>query len=147
MAFALQSQGWYLRQDIIWQKPNPMPESVRDRCTKAHEYLFLLSKSPRYYFDSDAIKVPKTSGDGTKNRRSVWNIPTYSIKGAHFATFPPDLVKPCIVAGCPKGGVVLDPFIGSGTTAIVAKSLGRSSIGIDLNSEYLDLARTLLKGD
>lgn len=171
VAFALQADGWYLRQDIIWHKPNPMPESVRDRCTKAHEYVFLLSKSPRYYFDSEASKEPvaastverlaqptladqvgsarvpgktngnmKAVGDGEKrNRRSVWTVTTKPYKGAHFATFPPDLIEPCILAGCPVGGTVLDPFGGSGTTAGVALAHGRNAVMCELNPEYADL--------
>ena len=173
VAFALQADGWYLRQDIIWHKPNPMPESVRDRCTKAHEYIFLFSKSPRYYFDSEAIKEPALnagkrvtlgaksfskgqsvgagiapSGNGlaehydvldTRNRRSVWTVTTKPFKGAHFATFPPDLIEPCILAGAPRGGVVLDPFGGSGTTAGVAIKNGRRAILCELNPEYAAL--------
>lgn len=172
VAFALQADGWYLRQDIIWHKPNPMPESVRDRCTKAHEYVFLLSKGPRYYFDGDAIKEPvaessaarlaqptlaqqagsarvpgktngnmKAVGNGeTRNRRSVWTVTTKPFKGAHFATFPPDLIEPCILAGCPVGGTVLDPFGGSGTTAGVALKHGRNAILCELNPKYAALA-------
>lgn len=168
VAFALQADGWYLRQEIIWSKPNPMPESVRDRCTKAHEQIFLLSKSPRYYFDSEAIKEPvaessaarlaqptlaqqagsarvpgktngnmKAVGNGeTRNKRSVWTVTTKPFKGAHFATFPPDLIEPCILAGCPVGGTVLDPFGGSGTTAGVALKHGRQSVLCELNPEY-----------
>lgn len=156
--------GFYLRQDIIWSKPNPMPESVRDRCTKAHEYVFLLSKAPRYYFDSEAIKEPASGretyfgsdryskGSGrndagkynptrceTRNRRSVWTVTTKPFKGAHFATFPPDLIEPCILAGCPVGGTVLDPFGGSGTTAGVALKHGRNAILCELNPEYAAL--------
>lgn len=168
VAFALQADGWYLRQDIIWHKPNPMPESVRDRCTKAHEYVFLLSKGPRYYFDSEAIKEPadpknhrkslgirrtapgSTSHGGpasgerayeTRNRRSVWTVTTKPFKGAHFATFPPDLIEPCILAGCPAGGTVLDPFGGSGTTAGVALKHGRNAILCELNPEYAALVK------
>ncbi len=175
VAFALQADGWYLRQDIIWHKPNPMPESVRDRCTKAHEYIFLLSKSPRYYFDCEAIKEPAaggttksnskrlaeqaiartgglisggtakstlgTSAYKTRNRRSVWSVATRPFKGAHFATFPPDLIEPCILAGAPAGGHVLDPFNGAGTTGVVAIQHGRTYTGIELNSEYLEIAR------
>lgn len=175
VAFALQADGWYLRQDIIWNKPNPMPESVTDRCTKAHEYIFLLSKSPRYYFNSMAIKTPWVQrpndirrsiegspkyngkhkngyngnttdggviGDARKgaNKRSVWTIPTRPYKGAHFATFPPALIEPCILAGAPVGSVVLDPFFGSGTTGAVAKSLNRQYVGIELNPAYVTLA-------
>lgn len=205
LAFALQDDGWYLRQDIIWSKPNPMPESTRDRCTKSHEYLFLLSKSPRYYYDQDAIKEPvahssikrlaqdleqqfgsdrvpgKSNGPmkavrskrdsfkrddskreqaipgqslgthrpdreesawplDTRNKRSVWTVPTQGFKGAHFATFPPDLIRPCILAGAPLGGVVLDPFGGAGTTAVVAMQEGRKSILCELNPEYAAMA-------
>jgi len=207
VAFALQADGWYLRQDIIWSKPNPMPESVRDRCTKAHEYIFMLSKSQRYFYDKDAIAEPvlessiarisqasfgtqtggekdygvtgvnanrsmrktlenfaasakKQDGTGnrqytgfndryfgqteskpTRNKRSVWTVTTKPFKGAHFATFPPDLIEPCILAGCPVGGTVLDPFFGAGTTGLVAANLGRHAIGIELNPEYAALAR------
>ncbi|WP_052384067.1 DNA-methyltransferase [Litchfieldella xinjiangensis] len=209
VAFALQADGWYLRQDIIWHKPNPMPESVRDRCTKAHEYIFLLSKSPQYYYDHESVKEPaaessiarwaqnieeqsgssrqpgKTNGPiravggltkrrardsfrrteskrneaipgqrkGThredrgegdwdtamRNRRTVWNVSTRSYKGAHFATFPPDLIRPCILAGCPEGGTVLDPFGGSGTTAGVALALDRNAILCELSPQYAEL--------
>ena len=170
LAFALRADGWYLRQDIIWHKPNPMPESVRDRCTKAHEYLFLLSKSDRYFFDNEAMKEPvaastvsrlaqdvknqrgsdrvpgktngpmKAVGNGeTRNRRSVWTVPTRPYKGAHFATFPPALIEPCILAGSRPGDVVLDPFMGSGTTAMVARQHGRQYIGCELNESYGDL--------
>jgi DNA modification methylase len=205
VAFALQADGWYLRQDIIWHKPNPMPESVRDRCTKAHEYIFLLSKSPKYYYDCDAIREPlgkdqreaglirarkcgydgkgtyqdwynnqrqgkdwvnkRESGDhltfgqamkhsGTKppslphplgkNKRSVWTVTPKPYRGAHFATFPSALIKPCILAGSPQRGIVLDPFLGSGTTAGVARELGRSYIGIELNPDYVRLAEQRL---
>ena len=177
VAFALQEDGWYLRQDIIWNKPNPMPESVRDRCTKAHEYIFLLSKSPKYFYDVDAIKEPAVCGSRgsefhtgktgahqlgrsqkvrpskpkgsfiakgeplagqlpfravveMRNRRSVWTVPTKPFKGAHFATFPPELIEPCILAGAPRGGVVLDPFSGAGTTGLVALKNGRRFLGI-----------------
>lgn len=193
LAFALRADGWYLRSDIIWAKPNPMPESVRDRCTKSHEYIFMLSKSPRYYFDSDAISEPvaestikrvqqdldnqqgsytpsKANGKmkavvrygGKKytenpdafyrtksgnmynfrpkrNKRDVWTVTTKPFKGAHFATFPPDLIEPCVLAGCPEGGVVLDPFAGSGTTGMVAQQNGRDFILIELNEEYVNL--------
>lgn len=168
VAFALQADGWWLRQDIIWSKPNPMPESVKDRCCKSHEYLFLLSKSQRYYFDAEAIKEPVSPGtnprkarngmpyrDGwasdagphtvavpsKRNKRSVWIIPTQACSDAHFATFPEALVKPCILAGCPVGGTVLDPFLGSGTVGRVATELGRECIGIELNPEYVEIAR------
>lgn len=178
LAFALRADGWYLRQDIIWHKPNPMPESVTDRCTKAHEYLFLLSKSERYFYDADAIRQPAAEGSKGKNwterqamgfrgdskhptkdaieaglhipsfapnpngvnRRSVWTVTTQPYRGAHFATFPPALIEPCILAGCPKGGMVLDPFGGSGTTAEVALKNGRSVVLNELNPEYIKLA-------
>jgi len=177
VAFALQDFGWYLRQEIIWHKPNPMPESVTDRCTKAHEHIFLLSKSPRYYFDHEAIKEPAVGGQTgraasfkregskraqvipgqsagthradredvayngeTRNRRSVWTVPTRAFKGAHFATFPEQLIEPCILAGAPIGGTVLDPFMGSGTAAVVAERLGRQWIGCELNAQYADIA-------
>ena len=133
LAFALRADGWYLRQDIIWNKPNPMPESVRDRCTKSHEYIFLLSKSQNYYFDVDAIKEP------TRRKRSVWTVNNKPYKGAHFAVFPPDLIEPCIRAGSKEGDIVLDPFMGSGTTAMVAKSLKRYYMGCELHEEYGDL--------
>jgi len=169
VAFALQADGWWLRQDIIWHKPNPMPESVRDRCTKAHEYVFLLTKSERYYYDADAVSEAATRAGGvaggkkyrsgewhptkqahsdslagqvaaTRNRRSVWTVTTKPYSGAHFAVMPAALVEPCILAGCPEGGTVLDPFAGSGTTLAVAAELGRSGIGCELNPEYIELA-------
>ena len=195
VAFALQADGWYLRQDIIWHKPNPMPESVTDRCTKAHEYIFLLSKSERYYFDSQAMKepsvcgyrgsefhtgktgehqlgraqkirpsAPKGSFNGKteamadtgqnafravtefRNRRSVWTVNTQPYKGAHFATFPPALIEPCILAGSSPGGIVLDPFIGSGTTAMVSLQLGRKYLGCELNREYEKLQIERING-
>jgi DNA modification methylase len=139
LAFALRADGWYLRQDIVWSKPNPMPESVQDRCTKSHEYIFLLSKSHKYHFDHVAIKQPM-KGDGESdemaNKRSVWNVPVKPYSGAHFAVFPTELIEPCILAGAPVGGIVLDPFMGSGTTAQVAQDLGRQYIGCELNPEY-----------
>lgn len=189
-AFAMQADGWYLRQDIIWHKPNSMPESVKDRCTKAHEYLFLLTKSERYYFDADAIKepaicgsngsefhtgktgvhqlgrsqkvrpsAPKGSFNGKtevmaaqglnafraitdyRNKRSVWSINTAACSEAHFATFPPDLVKPCVLAGSRPGDTILDPFGGSGTTGMVALELGRKAILCELNPEYVEIAK------
>lgn len=165
VAFALQADGWYLRQDIIWNKPNPMPESVRDRCTKAHEYVFLLSKSERYFFDADAVKEPavcdrtrgpaehadkkSTNGNGGlsrrepqpfRNRRSVWSVATRSYKGAHFATFPPDLIEPCVLAGSRPGDTVLDPFGGAGTTGLVAQKHGRRATLIELNPAYVAMA-------
>jgi len=166
LAFALRADGWYLRQDIIWSKPNPMPESVQDRCTKSHEYIFLLSKSHKYHFDHVAIKEPMKGepesrnknaegyqadyahgdrfskgervfgADGMANKRSVWTVPTKPYSGSHFAVFPTDLIEPCIIAGAPIGGIVLDPFMGSGTTAQVAQDLGRQYIGCELNPEY-----------
>lgn len=172
LAFALRADGWYLRQDIIWHKPNPMPESVRDRCTKAHEYIFLVTKSEKYFFDSDAIrensvdpegsakryKAPFFVGDkhesggysangakhtggmkefdGKRNKRSVWTVNTKPYKGAHFATFPSALIEPCILAGSRPGDIVLDPFMGSGTTAAVALQHGRQYLGCELNPEY-----------
>jgi DNA modification methylase len=162
LAFALRADGWYLRQDIIWHKPNPMPESVRDRCTKAHEYVFLLSKSERYFFDSEAMREDAVKGaagssfntgktathqmgrasdserveDGKRNRRSVWTVATRPYKGAHFATFPPALIEPCILAGSRPGDIVLDPFMGSGTTAAVSLQHGRQYLGCELNPEY-----------
>lgn len=149
LAFALRADGWYLRQDIIWHKPNPMPESVRDRCTKAHEYIFLLSKSEKYFFDSEAIKEPvKTSSENIRfegkkydraNKRSVWQVATRPYKGAHFATFPPALIEPCILAGSRPNDVVLDPFMGSGTTAQVAIQHGRQYLGCELNEKYWPL--------
>lgn len=211
VAFALRADGWYLRQDIIWAKPNPMPESVTDRCTKSHEYIFMLSKSARYYYDADAIKEPatesslkrwdqniegqagssrvpgKTNGpmkalgggqanirkardkqrghsrrhagfndrwdamtkaeqcSGLRNKRSVWTVSTKPFKEAHFATFPPNLITPCILAGAPPGGTVLDPFMGAGTTAYVAKEYGRKAIGCELNPAYIDLAINCLR--
>ncbi|SKB32195.1 DNA-methyltransferase [Sphingopyxis flava] len=204
VAFALQADGWYLRQDIIWSKPNPMPESVRDRCTKAHEYIFLLSKGPKYYYDQDAILEPvspntharvsqdvinqvgsarahaggKTNGNmkavvrnpkqaqpgsgiknnssfadavclpvSERNKRSVWTVATQPFKGAHFATFPPALIEPCILAGSPVGGMVLDPFGGAGTTGLVANRLGRNATLIELNPEYAEMARRRIRAD
>ena len=145
LAFALREDGWYLRQDIIWAKPNPMPESVKDRCTKSHEYVFLLSKSPKYFFDYRAIQEESISnaGDTTpsemRNKRDVWMIPVQPTKEAHFATYPEKLVEPCLLAGYPEGGTVLDPFFGSGTTGRVATRFGRNYIGIELNPEYIEI--------
>ena len=141
LAFALRADGWYLRQDIIWNKPNPMPESVRDRCTKSHEYIFLLSKNQNYYFDVDVIKEP------TRRKRSVWNINKKPYKGSHFAVFPPELITPCILAGSEKNDIVLDPFMGSGTTAMVARDLGRHYIGCELHEEYNDLIQQRVPDD
>ena len=166
LAFALRADGWYLRQDIIWHKPNPMPESVKDRCTKSHEYVFLLSKNKKYYYDNEAIKEPVKQDWGTrdrtkgkyhnpgtglvphsglsksydrKNKRSVWSVTVKPYKEAHFATYPPDLIEPCILAGSEEGDTVLDPFMGAGTTAAVAKSLGRYYNGCELNEDYGNL--------
>lgn len=174
VAFALRADGWYLRQDIIWHKPNPMPESVTDRCTKAHEYIFLMSKSARYYYDADAIKekmvgVPHNPGnkakpsdghlrndfgtdrmdkvwgeDGMANKRSVWTVTTKPFSEAHFATFPERLIVDMIKAGCPEDGTVLDPFMGAGTTAVVARKLNRSFVGVELNPAYVDIANKRL---
>jgi DNA modification methylase len=166
LAFALRADGWHLRQDIIWYKPTPMPESVKDRCTKSHEYIFLLSKSPRYYFDSEAISEPVSessnkytlnpaefcrtkSGDAydfrpLRNKRDVWTVSTKPFKDAHFAVFPKELIIPCILAGCPENGVVLDPFFGSGTTGVVARKLNRNYIGIELNPKYVNIAEKRL---
>ncbi len=142
VAFALQKDGWYLRQDIIWNKPNPMPESVTDRCTKAHEYIFLLSKSPNYKYDHNAIKEPALSEeeDSARNKRSVWNVAIRPFKGAHFATFPKKLITPCILAGSSRGDNVIDPFSGAGTTGLVAVENGRNFLGIELNPEYKKIA-------
>lgn len=176
LAFALRANGWYLRQDIIWHKPNPMPESVQDRCTKAHEYIFLMSKSQKYYYDHESIKenavgarggAPikarntefrqgdvKSVNDGLangwqpsedRNKRSVWTINPKPYAGAHFAVFPQDLIEPCILAGAPVGGIVLDPFMGSGTTAQVAQHLGRQYLGCELNEDYKPLQQKRLR--
>ena len=180
VAFALQSDGWYLRQDIIWAKPNPMPESVKDRCTKSHEYIFLLSKSNQYYFDYEAIEEP-ANYDGRKDtlmkgskkysnanimpnakpnsfakegherwkwknglpmrrKRDVWFVNVKPLREAHFATYPPDLIEPCILAGCREGGIVLDPFMGSGTTGLVAKQQNKNYIGFEISKDYCDIA-------
>lgn len=141
LALACQQDGWYLRNDIIWYKPNCQPESVKDRFTVAHEYLFLFSKSERYYFDQDAIKQQTAHGDGLKNRRTVWSINTEPCPEAHFAVFPRELVRPCIMAGSRPDDVILDPFYGAGTTGIVAKELDRRCLGIELNREYIDMAQ------
>lgn len=148
LAFALRKDGWYLRQDIIWHKQNAMPESVKDRCTKSHEYIFLLSKSDRYYFDAAAIseQAAEKSATSRRNKRDVWTINTGGFRGAHFAVFPEKLVEPCILAGCPEGGTVLDPFTGSGTTGVVAKQTGRNFIGIEINPEYCEMAERRIEG-
>ena len=138
-AFAMRADGWYLRQDIIWSKPNPMPESVRDRCTNSHEYIFLFSKSRDYYFDVDAIRIPTVGGNDFKRRKSVWDVQLKPYKEAHFATYPEELIKPCVLAGSEEGDLVLDPFMGSGTTAAVSKSLDRDYIGCELHEDYGEL--------
>lgn len=180
VAFALRADGWYLRQDIIWNKPNVMPESVRDRCTKSHEYIFLLTKSPSYYFDYESIREPlaeatkerikhswKCSTPAVKNKegidvaqmgdrlgfrngrrkRSVWTVPPRPFKGAHFATYPPQLIEPCVLAGSRAGDVVLDPFGGSGTTGLVARQHGRRFIMCELNPEYAAIMYDRIYGD
>ena len=139
LAFALRKDGWYLRQDIIWSKPNPMPESVRDRCTKSHEYIFLLSKSQNYYFDVNSIKEPTVDKKGMKRKKSVWEVKTKPYKGAHFAVYPTELIVSPILAGSEEGDIILDPFMGSGTTAAVAKSLDRYYLGCELHEEYDEL--------
>jgi DNA modification methylase len=146
VAFALQADGWYLRSDIIWHKPNPMPESVTDRPTKSHEYLFLLSKSLRYYYDHEAIKEPAIDGT-TRNKRDVWTITTKPFKGAHFAVMPEALVEPCILAGSKPGDTVLDPFAGSGTVGVVAKRHGRNFVGAELNPDYAAMAETRIASE
>jgi len=181
VAFALQADGWYLRQDIIWAKPNPMPESVKDRCTKSHEYIFLLAKSKRYYYDNESVREKTVSSKGNarsfrgggaytgsrsfensavverdttgnkenhtgkRNRRSVWTVSPRSAVGAHFAVFPPELITPCVIAGCPPGGKVLDPFNGSGTTGVVAGDHGRDYVGIEINPEYVEMSKVRLR--
>ena len=173
LAFALRDDGWYLRQDIIWHKPNPMPESVKDRCTKSHEYIFLLSKNKNYYYNNEAIKEPAKDwgtrdrsngkyhnpGSGLvphsgltksyerKNKRSVWSVTKKPYKGAHFATFPPDLIEPCILAGSEPGDIILDPFMGSGTTAMVAKQHGRYYMGCELHEDYGELIKNRVPED
>ena len=148
LAFALQDDGWYLRSDIIWHKPNCQPESVKDRPTRSHEYLFLFSKSEKYHYDHEAIKEPTTTVSlketGLKNRRSVWSINTESFAGAHFATFPTKLVEPCILAGSEPGDTVLDPFLGSGTVGLVSCRLNRKFLGVELSEEYASIARRRL---
>ncbi len=140
-ALALQGDGWFLRQDIIWHKPATMPDSARDRFTRNHEYLFLLSKQARYFFDHEAVREPANdSPDGKRTKRTVWTISVKPYAGAHFATFPPDLIEPCILAGSKKGDLVLDPFGGSGTTGAVATGHGRDAVLCELNPEYADLA-------
>jgi site-specific DNA-methyltransferase (adenine-specific)/site-specific DNA-methyltransferase (cytosine-N4-specific) len=148
LAFALQADGWYLRTDIIWNKPNCQPESVKDRPTRAHEYVFLFSKSEKYYYDGQAIMEPAIdSKQKSKNRRTVWNVNTEPYPGSHFAVYPKALVRLCIAAGSRKNGRVLDPFFGSGTTGVVCNELDRDCVGIELNADYAALARErLLRG-
>ena len=141
VAFALQADGWYLRQDIIWHKPNPMPESVQDRCTKAHEYIFLLSKSYNYKFNATEIKEASVNGLEKKNRRSVWTAHVSRVKEKHYATYPSELILPCIKAGSNQGDTVLDPFMGSGTTGVAAIELGRKFIGIEITPDYFEIAK------
>lgn len=145
IALALRNDGWYLRQDIIWSKTNPIPESVTDRCTKAHEYLFLLTKSPRYFFDHNAIKEQATSQDGQRNKRSVWSIPVRPFKDAHFAVMPEALVEPCVLATSRVGDTVLDPFMGAGTVGLVAIRHGRVFAGCEINEQYVDIATKRLE--
>lgn len=144
LALALQEDGWYLRSDIVWHKPNAMPESVKDRPTRAHEYIFLFTRSERYYYDHEAIKELSDNGTGTRNRRSVWDVNTEPCKDAHFATFPPKLIEPCILAGSRLGDYVLDPFFGAGTVGLVCQRIRRKYIGIELNPEYVELAASRL---
>lgn len=144
LAMALQRDGWYLRSDIIWYKPNCQPESVKDRVTVSHEYLFMFSKNEHYYFDQQAIREPTSDGKGTKNKRTVWQVNTEPCKEAHFAAFPRALVRPCILAGSPKGGLILDPFLGSGTVGIVAIETGRRCVGIEVKPNYVDIAKQRL---
>ncbi len=144
VAFALQEDGWYLRADIIWNKPNCQPESVKDRPTRCHEYLFLFSKSEKYYYDCEAVKEPSNSHRGLRNRRTVWSINTEAYPGAHFATFPSELVRPCVLAGSKSGDTVLDPFFGSGTVGEVCLQLNRQFVGIELKEEYVQLAKLRL---
>ena len=140
-AVAMQRDGWYLRQDIIWHKPVPMPESVNDRLQKSHEHIFLFSKKPRYYFDTAAISLPKKEGEGWVRRHDVWDIATSNYQGAHFAVFPTKLPELCIKASTKKGDVVLDPFMGSGTTAYVSQRLGRKWIGVEINPDYVEIIK------
>ncbi|WP_455113260.1 DNA-methyltransferase [Rothia mucilaginosa] len=145
LAFALRNDGWYLRTDIVWNKPNSLPESVRDRPTRSHEFLFMLTKSERYYYDVSATLEPTENGKKMRRKRSVWNVNTEAFPGAHFATFPTKLVEPCILASSVEGQTVIDPFFGSGTVGQVARNLGRDFIGIELNREYVDIAHKRLE--
>lgn len=145
LAFALRADGWYLRQDVIWAKKNPMPEPVKDRCTRSHEYVFMLTKSKKYWFDHEAMQEDAVSRSGAgakygkRNKRDVWNCSVAITKEAHFAVFPKELIEPCILAGCPENGLVLDPFSGSGTSGIVAVNNSRNFIGVELNHEYISI--------
>ena len=145
VAFALQADGWYLRSDVIWAKPNPMPESVADRPTKSHEHVFLLSKSERYHYDPAASKEATVDGSGERNMRDVWSIQTRPYREAHFAVMPVELAERCLLIGCPRGETVLDPFGGAGTTAFAAEKNGRNSISIELNPEYVAIAERRLE--
>jgi site-specific DNA-methyltransferase (adenine-specific)/site-specific DNA-methyltransferase (cytosine-N4-specific) len=140
LAFALQARGWYLRSEIIWHKPNCQPESVRDRPTQAHEHVFLLSKSQDYYYDYEAVREPTDDGSSLRNCRTVWSINTIPQSGAHFATFPPELVEPCIRAGTERGDAVLDPFFGTGTVGLAARALGRDYVGIEIKRDFAEMA-------
>ncbi len=144
LAFALQDDGWYLRSDIVWHKPNCQPESVKDRPTRSHEYVFLFSKSEKYHYDAEAIRESANGNGKTRNRRTVWSVNTEAYPGAHFATFPTSLIKPCILAGSSKEDVIIDPFFGSGTVGEVAVGLGRKFVGIELKPEYGELAERRL---
>ncbi|KKM20964.1 hypothetical protein LCGC14_1640220, partial [marine sediment metagenome] len=144
LALALQADGWYLRADVIWHKPNCQPESVRDRPTRAHEYIFLFSKSKDYYYDQEGVRERANGNGRLRNRRTVWSINTEPFAKSHFATFPPSLVDPCIRAGSAEGDMVLDPFFGSGTVGVVCENLGRRFVGIELNPEYAQIAKTRL---
>lgn len=146
LAFALQDDGWFLRSDVVWNKPNAMPESVKDRPIRSHEYLFMLTKSERYYYDHDAVKEPADGGVGKRSRRSVWNVNTKAFSGAHFATFPPELIRPCVLASSEPGDFVLDPFFGSGTVGLVSQQENRQYVGIELNPDYVQMAASRLQG-
>jgi site-specific DNA-methyltransferase (adenine-specific) len=144
LAFALQENGWYLRSDVVWNKPNAMPESVKDRPARAHEYIFMFTKSEQYFYDWEGVREPADNG-GLRNLRSVWNINTKPFAGAHFATFPPELIRPCIRASTQQGDFILDPFLGSGTVGVVCQEENRHYLGIELNPEYLELAEERLR--
>lgn len=141
VAFALQEAGWYLRSEIIWEKPNANPESVQDRPVRCHEHIFLLTKSKMYYYNREAIKEPTNGGHGTRYKRSVWSVNTEPFKEAHFATFPPSLIEPCILAGSKLGDYILDPFFGAGTLGLVAKTVGRRYVGVEISEDYVEMAK------